>query len=243
MKPIVAVPALGLLLVRAYGRRSLTTGGLVAAALTGIIHALYPSGLAFTLLGVFFLLGTQATRVKHDVKAELTLQPRTATQVLANSAAASILCLVHIWRYGIDGSATTTAYGQDRLADALLVGIVSNYVSVTADTLSSELGILSAAAPRLITDPLRTVPRGTNGGVTLLGVWYGYVGSLLASVIDRRTGKIVEAAGGAKEVELKQEHHPSRQINTGRDILDNNQVNFLMASTMTIWGMIVAASL
>ncbi|RMZ77414.1 hypothetical protein DV738_g4389, partial [Chaetothyriales sp. CBS 135597] len=310
MKPIIAVPALALLILRAYQRKSLTTTGLVVAALSAFIHTLYPSGLAFTLLGVFFLLATQATRVKHDVKAELTLS--------------AILCLVHLWRYGVGGggdhdgtdadAASRATLGQDRFADLLAVGIICNYVAVTADTLSSELGILSPAPPRLITNPLRTVPRGTNGGVTLLGIWYGYVGSLLialtslffvsfpagsdsrsssriafvlalsiwgalgslldsllgalvqASVIDRRTGKIVEAAGGTKpststpssssspailrntkEVELKpkpkQEHHPSRQINSGRDILDNNQVNFLMASTMTVWGMVVAASL
>ncbi|RMZ85551.1 hypothetical protein DV737_g572, partial [Chaetothyriales sp. CBS 132003] len=274
MKPLIAVPAIGLLLLRAYRRKSLTTPGLIVAGLTATVHALHPSALAFTLLGVFFLLGTQATRVKHNIKAGLTLSasghaggegPRTSTQVLANSGAASILCLVHVFRYGI-GTALPD-YGQDRFSDLVLVGIICNYVSVTADTLSSELGILSPAPPRLITNPLRTVPRGTNGGVTVGGIWYGYVGSLVialtslffipfssssnstpytiqykilcvlalsiwgalgslldsllgaflqASVIDRRTGKIVEAPGGIKHHHLFyaiQTRHPTKHKN------------------------------
>ena len=122
---------------------------------------------------------------------------------------------------------------------------------MTADTFSSELGILSKSKPRLLTSlNLREVPPGTNGGVTLLGTGAGALGSLLiaitstvllpfctgdtdaqgwtlerrlgwilfitiigtfgslldsalggwlqASVVDVRTGKVVEGAGGQK---------------------------------------------
>ena len=134
-----------------------------------------------------------------------------------------------------------------RIADVLVAGIISNYAAVAADTFSSELGILAKSNPRLITAPWRSVPKGTNGGVTIEGIlagaagafiialssvfltpycssqqsWnlntkaqlvalftgLGVAGSLLdsllgavlqASVVDIRTGKVVEGAGGAK---------------------------------------------
>ncbi|KIW34218.1 uncharacterized protein PV07_01010 [Cladophialophora immunda] len=312
MRPIIALPVTLLLVVRAYTRRSLTPLGILSAALTATIHALHPSALPFTLLCVFFLLGTTATKVKHDVKATLTLSssgasggegPRTSVQVVANSGCASLLCLVHVWLYGIGTSGTGECFGGRResdtkVADLLLLGIMANYAAVAADTLSSELGILSNSQPVLITNPLRVVPRGTNGGVTLGGLLAGVGGSaaiagtsllflhfcvgstadalgmfllvsvlgtigtlldsllgamLQASVIDRRSGKIVEGPGGVKVLTRPKTTTPahvqgrgrrfsgeesSRLINSGNDILDNNQINLLMASIMSISGMI-----
>lgn len=320
MRAVFAVPITLLLVVRAYTRKSLTIVGILAAALTATIHALHPSPIPFALLCTFFLLGTTATKVKHDVKATLTISssghvggegPRTSVQVFANSACASILVLCHVWLYGLDSNTSACLGGTDdksRTAGLLLMGIMSNYAAVAADTLSSELGILSKTNPVLITS-LRTVPRGTNGGVTLAGLLAGVGGSaaisltsllflnfceggtarpvntflvltalgtlgtlldsllgafLQASVVDRRSGKIVEGPGGTKvltkpkprpgHVDDTTSHHhslseewkkgeESRIINSGHDILDNNQINFLMASIMSISGMVAAGIL
>lgn len=327
MHPLIAVPATLALVVRAYRRKSLTSTGIIWATATATVHALHPSPVPFTLLVLFFLLGTSATKVKHDIKATLTVSssgsaggegPRTSIQVLANSAIASSLCLLHVFKYGLGGPKPSKCFGEGGASDLVLIGIVSNYAAVTADTLSSELGILSKSRPRLITT-LRSVPPGTNGGVTPTGILAGFAGSVIiglvsvtlldfcdikgetyvwsslytstighrrnetwhlserfgfwvavtiwgtlgslldswlgavlqASVVDRRTGKVIEGDGGRKVLVTKKRTAPdggktkevSRSIGSGRDVLDNNQINLLMAFLMTTGGILVGAGL
>lgn len=198
------------------------------------------------------LTAPRGRQVKHDVKARLTQSssgasggdgPRTHVQVLANSLVASILILLHAWQLSHSSDATRTACWAPA-SDLVVVGIVANYAAVAADTLSSELGILSTSRPRLVTAPWRVVPSGTNGGVTPAGLLAGWLGALIiavtavallpfcsawdgaskaafvaalsgvglagslldsllgavlqASVVDVRTGKVVEGEGGRK---------------------------------------------
>lgn len=63
--------------------------------------------------------------------------------------------------------------------DILPIGIIACYACAAADTLSSELGILARSQPRLIVEPTRKVPRGTNGGVTIEGLIAGLLGSTI----------------------------------------------------------------
>lgn len=343
MKPIVAIPATLALIVRAWKKKSLTPAGLVAATLTAVAHAYHPWNLPFVLLVVFFLAGTRVTHVKENVKASLTLHSkgssggeglRTHVQVLANSLMGSVLAILH----GYQLRQRAAAYADPNTpaprgtlcfswgGDVLVIGIMANYAAVAADTFSSELGILANDEPRLITSPtLRRVPRGTNGGVTVLGLAAGLLGSMvivtatmlflptcgpesapwtteqrralmgflvvwgfLGSVVDSflggllqrsvkdvRSGKIVEGEGGnrvlvsgsggvgggskragaraapggdgcdrAGEAEAWGEARrdkPSRVVESGWDVLDNNDVNFLMACAMSVGGMAVAS--
>ncbi|KAK0745356.1 integral membrane protein DUF92-domain-containing protein [Apiosordaria backusii] len=388
MKLIIAAPATLALVYRAYSKNSLTPLGIFAAALTAIAHAVHPWNLPFVLLVVFFLAGTRATHVKENIKATLTLKstgssptgggegPRTHVQVFANSLTATILTLLHAYQLHARKQALLSdpsSYDQGTLCyswkgDLLVIGIIANYACVAADTFSSELGILSKSTPRLITSwNLKKVPRGTNGGVTLVGLGAGLLGSiiivttsvlflpfctdagaktlpgggqswdvkerqalilgltvwgLLGSVMDSvlgglfqrsvkdvRSGKIVEGEGGervlvASPVVIPGHHHhhhhqkteqeagvgaeikakllsgegadaveetgaveegdhqedfksrydpenkqrkssfgderPSREVVTGWDLLDNNDVNFLMAFGMSFGAMAVA---
>lgn len=276
--------------------------------------------------------------------------------MLANSLVASILCLLHAYQLRQrEQGASTACYSWP--GDLLIVGIVANYAAVTADTFSSELGILSKSQPRLITSiTFRKVPPGTNGGVTAYGLAAGLLGSLIIvttsmvlipfcppkspitglrdthgwilternrftfamtlwgalgsvldsllggwlqqSVVDTRTGRIVEGEGGKrvlvsspnsmhykKRAEIKASllngegqdavpkqdtavedkldqktgdmdkydakkkfrkpsfgnEKPSRIVESGwLSLLDNNEVNFLMALTMSLGAMGVA---
>lgn len=63
MHPYIAIPATVALVLRAYLKKSLTPGGIVAAALTAVVHALHPWSAFYALLVVFFLGGTTVTKV------------------------------------------------------------------------------------------------------------------------------------------------------------------------------------
>ncbi|EWZ90254.1 hypothetical protein NW765_001076 [Fusarium oxysporum] len=367
MRLLYALPATCALIYRAKSRNSLTPAGIFAATLTAAAHAYHPWNLPFALLCVFFLAGTRVTHIKEGIKANYTLRskgtsggegPRTHVQVLANSLMASVLSVLHANQLRKREAAFADPNSPDPTGslcfswggDLLVVGIIANYAAVAADTFSSELGILSSGQPRLITSPtLRKVPRGTNGGVTLLGLGAGLLGSMIIvtasmiflpscseessrtpaggapwtmlerrkfmgfmviwgalgsvldsflgglfqrSVRDVRSGKIVEGEGGnrvlvaesatdaaahsnvkteAMQSEAKEklggsaivddddahagvydhkdkhrkssfgDQRPSRAIENGWDLLDNNDVNFLMAVTMSVGGMAAAS--
>ena len=152
MHPYIAVPATLVLILRAWSNNSLTPAGLVVGALTAVVHALHPWNAFFALLVVFFLGGSTvskvslgiikvaftwmltASQVKHDVKQRLTQSStgasggegaRTHIQVLANSAVASALILLHYRQLLFrdkSGNASQGCwpYGED----ILVVGIV-----------------------------------------------------------------------------------------------------------------------
>ncbi|KAJ5893707.1 hypothetical protein N7495_005398 [Penicillium taxi] len=253
MRSVIGIPAVLALVYRAWSRKSLTPLGLVVAGASGAAHVLHPWSTPFALLAIFYFGGTKVTKVKHEIKARLTLSasgadgegPRNHIQVLANSVVATVLSIAHAIVLNNSSSDSCFSLGHNA-ADILMVGIVANYVAVAADTFSSELGILSKSKPRLITSlNLREVPPGTNGGVTAAGLGAGLLGSftvaltsgillpfcpgrsgikeralwtvaltfwgllgsvldsvlgglLQASVVDKRSGKVVEGNGGQK---------------------------------------------
>lgn len=71
--------------------------------------------------------------------------------------------------------------------------MIANYAATLADTLSSELGILSRTPPRLITT-LRVTPRGTNGGVTLYGLVVGGAGAAVIGAVAVALLPVCDAA-------------------------------------------------
>ena len=110
------------------------------------------------------------------------------------------------------------------------------------------------------------------GMVLAITIWGG-LGSVLdsalggwfqASVVDSRTGKVIEGTGGKKvshfrgasslfanriqvlvtnsrSLDSKTNGKPSRRVESGLGVLDNNTVNLLMAFLMSIGGMSVAS--
>ncbi|THY51427.1 hypothetical protein D6C99_04466 [Aureobasidium pullulans] len=173
------------LVVYSAAKNKLTPAGIAAAIVTAGIHMLHPWGVFFNLLVGFFIAGTVGTKINHSQKATLTQSAtggvggegaRNYAQVLANSGTASVLILWHL--YASQNGSNLKTFG---LTDEIPFGIAASYAAAAADTLSSELGILSPTSPVLITAPWRSVPRGTNGGVTITGLLAGLAGSVFIS--------------------------------------------------------------
>ena len=102
---------------------------------------------------------------------------RGPSQVLACSFLATLLSLIHAFLIGEEVEISFN--GNNSNASSLACAIISHHACCCADTLASELGILSRSEPYLITRPWKKVPHGTNGGVTFAGIIWSAVGGAL----------------------------------------------------------------
>jgi uncharacterized protein (TIGR00297 family) len=172
---VVIAVALTAILAKAIDGR-----GFIASVAVGlsIIYGGGPSW--FVLVGLFFILGVAFTFYKYGYKEKLGGAQekggaRNWPNILANGGIPSVVALWNL----LDPSS---------LAVGVFIGAVS---AAAADTAATELGLLSSATPRLITNPARKVPPGTSGGVTGLG----FSGAALASAIIGATAAFLVVGG------------------------------------------------
>jgi uncharacterized protein (TIGR00297 family) len=142
--------------------------GFLASAIVGFA-IMYGGGIQwFVEVAVFFTLGVIFTLYKYGYKrsiggAQGKGGARNWPHILANGGFAS---LIAVWNL----VAPSSALG------ALFLGAIS---TSAADTVATELGLLSHSQPRLITHPSKVVRPGTSGGVSPLG----FVGAAFASLV------------------------------------------------------------
>lgn len=146
----------------AYRRHSLNKSGVAGAIASGtVITGFGGWPWSFTLIYFFVsssLLSHFREREKADAAADKFSKgsQRDIAQAGANGGLATLCSLI----YGL------TSCGRVRLLTrAAFTGALA---AANADTWATELGVLSASRPRLITTWRRVAP-GTSGGVTLLG--------------------------------------------------------------------------
>jgi uncharacterized protein (TIGR00297 family) len=178
-----------LMALRGYKRKSLTTNGAVAAWIVGFCSII--SGSRGFLLLLFYIVGTKATKYKITIKAKFEdtdSSCRGPGQVLACSIIGICIQTIHFIYCGKERSID---FDESQLASSLACALIAHHATNLADTLSSELGILSKSDPILITS-LRTVPRGTNGGCSLAGLGCSMIGGFLIGcgtfIIDSFSG-------------------------------------------------------
>ena len=142
--------------------------GFLASTLVGF-SIIYGGGFSwFVVVAVFFTLGVVFTLYKYGYKKRLGSAQgkggaRSWPNILANGGIASAVALLNLTKPTI-------------VLSALFLGAIS---ASAADTVATELGLLSHNRPRLITNLARIVTPGTSGGVTVLGI----LGAIFASLV------------------------------------------------------------
>lgn len=160
----------------------LNLGGAISAFLVGIFIGILGGLLWIILLLIFLLSAFIATRYKFKYKKELGAQEglkgeRGPMNVIANGFVPICLALLHI-----PANSTNPLYIgliPDRTAFFLFVVSVA---CAASDTMASEMGILSDKTYLITT--LEKVRPGTNGGISLFGEMWAFMGSAYTLIIS-----------------------------------------------------------
>ncbi|KAK8846776.1 hypothetical protein IAR55_005864 [Kwoniella newhampshirensis] len=173
-----------------YRKGSLSLSGAVAAFLVGYGHMANPVKVFGTTMIGMYLIGSRATKVKVDVKAKLEEGPdplkpsgnRNWGQVLSSSLPGLIAAL--LYRFGPAASLDkrNVVLALHPLSRPLIYTSLGLNATILADTLASELGILSTSPP-IYLPTLRPCPPGTNGGISLLGLGTSILGGGLIGLV------------------------------------------------------------
>lgn len=153
--------------------KKLTIAGALTGGLIGLFLYLGAGYDGIVMIGAFFLLGTLATSWKMDAKqkahiAERNKGRRNAAQVIANG--------------GVAGISGLMAYLFPEKTTIYQLMIAASLASATADTLSSELGMVYGRKFYHILT-LKKDRKGLDGVVSMEGTAFGVVGSIIIAVI------------------------------------------------------------
>ena len=156
----------------AYRAHSLNKSGVFAAVIVGtVIFGLGGWQWAILLL-TFFITSSGLSRAFKNRKQNLNEKfskghERDAGQVFGNGGVATFFVLIHV------------VYPESIVG---WVGFAASVAAVNADTWATELGVLNATPPRMITDLRKRVEKGTSGGVSLSGTGASLLGSSIIAL-------------------------------------------------------------
>ncbi len=146
----------------AYLAKALDSVSSSTGIVIGIIIILSQNLNWFLILLAFLILGAVATNMQKDEKSSIGLaqKQRKIGNVLGNGLAPLIMAL-----------------------SGNLFGFCAAVSTATADTLSSEIGVLSSKKPFCIIT-LEEIEKGADGGVSLLGTAFEIIGAGVIGLIS-----------------------------------------------------------
>jgi len=220
----------------ALGRRMRGVSSLGALVGAAIAFALYAgAGLgAFLALASVFVLAWTTTRLGLQRKRALGTAERhdgrSASQVLANLGVAAGCAL---W------------YAVSARNPVCLLALAAALAEAAADTVSSEVGQAWGSTTRLITT-WRTVPAGTDGGLSLPGTTAGICAALLVSLVCGFTGLLpgrwLALPAGAAIGGMLADSLLGASLER-RHWLTNDQVNFLSTLAAAVLAWVIGSSI
>ncbi len=160
-----------------YKLEALDRSGWIAASVIGSVVLGFLGWRGYSVLLLFFLLGTLATRVGYRKKANRGVAQsssgrRSAWNALANGSVAAACALFSL---------------LTPFPELFAVAFAGAMAAATADTLESEIGQL-CGGPTLLVTSLEPVPVGTDGGVSTMGTMAGALGSLAVAAFGGGIG-------------------------------------------------------
>jgi uncharacterized protein (TIGR00297 family) len=157
IEAIILLFFFGIFSFLSYSRHWLDNDAILIASIVGLFTYLLGGTTALITLFAFFVIGEAAT---YFVKGKKFVHHQRRTANILGNASASMAALLMGSPLGFFGAIS----------------------AALADTLSSEIGILSKKKPFMITT-LKTVEPGIDGGVSALGLTASLAGSLLIGLI------------------------------------------------------------
>jgi uncharacterized protein (TIGR00297 family) len=147
--------------------RAIDVSGAASGAVISFVAFLAGGIYWFVLIVAFFAVSSAFTRYRYEYKKRIgSAQEKSGTRSWPNSVANG-------------GIAAIAAVLEINLhADIFAVAYVGSLATAMADTLATEVGVLSKSQPRLITNLQRVVRAGTSGGVSPLGESTAFLSAL-----------------------------------------------------------------
>lgn len=181
----ILVPSV--LLYNAAKNKKLDKPAMLVAFVMGFIETLSNLCMIATTVA-FFMAGTKATKFKrskkdfdeHDSKINST--KRNWIQVISNGGVGMEISILILIEKG-PANELPINFPYDYFPTWLSIAFLGSMACACGDTLASELApIISTEQPRLITNPLVKVPKGTNGGVTIFGLFCSAFGGFICGL-------------------------------------------------------------
>lgn len=165
-------------------KKSLDNSGALGGLLVGFLLTIANYSFLSALL-VFFFTSSKLTKWRGEIKKKFDSEykeggQRTWVQVFCNGGIPAELALLYMVENG--PGEIPIDFSKEYTASWMCLSLLGALACSAGDTWASEIApVLSKSSPRLITS-WEKVPVGTNGGVTLIGLFASLLGGLCVGI-------------------------------------------------------------